>query len=134
VRRIGVVLALVTLAACSHGHATGRATSTTAKSSWQTVQQIAAALCERAKPEPAHLAASFPATIADFRSTTIGTVGPTQRRRFPKLAASDSGAWCWTGRPGEYDVYEVASDGTKELVASGAVGSPALTQGRPDVP
>lgn len=93
------------------------------------------ALCQRATPEPAHLASSDPTTVKDFRDTTIATFAPSQAHRFPKLAPTDFGAWCWTGRFNAYSVYEVAADGSKMLVTSGMqVTSAADAHGRPSVP
>ena len=48
------------------------------------------------------------------------------------MKSSDFGAWCWTGRRGDYVVYEVAADGSKQSVVS---GMPRLTaDGHPDAP
>jgi hypothetical protein len=130
-RRAAIVLAVAMLAGCTHGHAPGIDTGGATAGERQA---RAEALCRAAAPESAHRAGSFPTTIGDFRRTTIGTVAPTSTARFPTYAATDFGAWCWTGRPGSYRVYEVAYDGRKQLVVSGSVGTPAANDGRPDVP
>ena len=127
--RILVLLVLVA-AACSGGskHTVPPGTGVF------TPGQRAEALCRSAIPQPAHLAASYPTTVKDFRETTIATIGPSQTHRFPNLAPTVFGAWCWTGKPGAYDVYEVAGNGAAMLVASGMVGNPTDSNGRPSVP
>jgi hypothetical protein len=91
-------------------------------------------LCTEAVPNPTDLVSSEATTIADFRRTTIGTIGPTQTHRFPALTAETFGAWCWTGSNGSYRVYEVASDGTSVEVGGLDGVSPAEAHGAPDIP
>lgn len=81
-----------------------------------------------------HLVSSEATTVADFRTMTIGTRGPAQLNRFPKLLPSTAAAWCWTGKPGAYNVYEVASDGEVQQVVSNLNGvAPADAHGAPFV-
>jgi hypothetical protein len=128
------ILVLVLVAAGCSG-ASKHAAPTVPPTSVTTPTERAVALCRSATPEPAHLASSEPTTIKDFRETTIATLAPSQAHRFSKLAPTDFGAWCWTGRFNAYSVYEVAVDGSKVLVVTGMqVGSAAEAQGRPSLP
>lgn len=82
-----------------------------------------------------HLVSSEATTVGNFRKTTIGTRGPAQLHRFPKLLDPTAAAWCWTGRPDAYNVYEVASDGEVQQVASNMSGvAPADAHGAPQIP
>jgi hypothetical protein len=130
-RRILVVVVVVA-AGCSGG--SKHSAPTVPDTFVATPRQAAAGLCRSVIPKSARLAASDPATVKDFRETTIGTIGPAQTHRFPNLAPNASGAWCWTGTPGAYNVYEVAATGAQMLVASGMVGEPTDNAGRPSVP
>lgn len=127
-RRI-LVLIVVVAAGCSGGSKHSAPPGTAAA----TPKERAADLCRNAISGTT-IAFSYPTTIEDFRHATIGTVGPSQTHRFPNLAPNIFGAWCWTGRPAAYNVYEVTVDGAKMLVASGMVGNPTDSNGRPSVP
>jgi hypothetical protein len=128
-RRVGVVLSMIVLAACTRGHGDRSAN----EGPTPPTQVNAAWVCRQYTPGP-HVSAEA-TTVAEFRSTTIGTVGPTQLQRFPKLSATTAAAWCWSGKPGAYRVYEVASDGEVQQVVAGINGIPARdAHGAPAVP
>jgi hypothetical protein len=131
VRRIAVaVVALVVLAGCLHG---SRSTHTPTSWDGEGTMLSAEYLCRH--DVPGHLVSFEVTTVADFRKTTIGTIGPSQLHRFPKLLPSTAAAWCWTGRPGAYSVYEVASDGEVQPVVSDMNGvAPENAHGAPFVP
>lgn len=79
-----------------------------------------------------HLVSSDVTTVGDFRTTTLGTSEPAQLHRFPKLSPDTAAAWCWTGKPGAYNVYEVASDGeVQQLVGNMGGVAPANAHGAP---
>ncbi|HEY5011390.1 MAG TPA: hypothetical protein VIK61_01630 [Acidimicrobiia bacterium] len=128
-RRI-LVLVVVVLAGCSHGsHSSSQTTAWNGEGTRLNADYI----CRRYVP--GHLVSSWVTSVADFRKTTIGTRGPAQIHRFPKLPPTNAAAWCWTGKPGAYNVYEVASDGEVQQVVSNMNGvAPENAHGAPSVP
>jgi hypothetical protein len=127
-RRI-LVLVIVLVAGCSHGTHGYHSDQTTAWNGDGT-RLNADYICRRYVP--GHLVSSWVTTVGHFRETTIGTQGPAQLHRFPKLSAYTAAAWCWTGKPGAYNVYEVASDGEVQQVVSNLGGvAPADAHGTP---
>jgi hypothetical protein len=128
-RRVLALVALVAAAGCTGGgskDATPRPTT-------PPTQLNAEYICRRYVPGP--LVSSEATTVADFRKTTIGSQGPAQLHRFPTLPGSTAAAWCWTGKPGAYSVYEVASDGQVQQVVSNINGvAPADARGAPFIP
>ena len=130
VRRIAVLVVFVVLAGCSHsGHGSSQPTA------WNGIGTMVNAdyICRTYVPGP-HVSSEV-TTVDGFRKTTIGTRGPAQLHRFPKLPASAEGAWCWTGKPGAYNVYEVTSGGEVQQVVRNMNGvAPADAHGAPFVP
>lgn len=132
-RFVGIVAVVATIAGCSTSSTSPRATpsdapptthKTTATTlrlpagSWTagskaTTVRSAQALCESALEDA--VVSADPATVEEFRRTTIGTRAPTQDTLYPSLAADSFAAWCWTGK-GPYRVYEVTVDGKAHLV------------------
>jgi hypothetical protein len=125
-RRVGTVLAVAVLAGCTHSH-------TIVDHGPPPTQLNAEWVCRTYTPGP-HVSAEA-TTVGDFRTTTIGTVGPTQRHRFPDLPATAAAAWCWSGKPDAYSVYEVTGGGQVERVVASINGVPASeAHGAPAVP
>lgn len=128
VRRV-LVLVVVVAAGCSGG--SHRSAPPTPGST--TKASHAAQICEKAVPT--RVVSSDATIVVDFRRTTIGTMGPTQRHRFPGLADGDFAAWCWTGSKTTYSVYEVAAEGqSAQKVGTFEGWSEAQAHGRPSIP
>lgn len=126
-RRVLVLFVLVT-AACTGGSKHSSPQPTT-----PGTQLNAEYVCRRYLT--GHLVSSEATTVGEFRKTTIGQPGPAQLHRFPKLLDPTAGAWCWTGKPGAYNVYEVASDGEVQQVMSNMNGVARTdAHGAPSVP
>jgi hypothetical protein len=129
VRRIAVVVFVAVLAACSHGsHASEGLPTTTAFNGIGTMLN-ANYECRTYVPGP--VVDAVTTTVQAFRDLRIGPSGPDQHR-FPGHAASEAAAWCWTGRKGAYNVYEVVQDGTAVKIGSNVGGTDA--HGAPVIP
>jgi len=114
-RRVGVVFAVIALAACSHGgHVSEGLPTTTA---WNGIGTMLNAdyICHTYVPGP--IRDAITTTVEAFRELRVGP-RKANTHLFPKSDPGDAAAWCWTGNPGAYNVYAVAQDGTAVKVAS----------------
>lgn len=129
-RVLTLAIVAAVLAGCSHGRSSSSRTT-----AWNGIGTRVNAdyICRTYVPGP--IVSAEVATVAAFRALHLGPGGTAQLHRFPTYPATASAAWCWTGKPGAYNVYEVVSDGTAEKVASHVGGiAPADAHGAPSVP
>jgi len=118
--RVGIVVVLAVVAAgCTRGHSDRayreQLPTTTA---WNGVGTMlnAGYICHTYAPETT--VDAITTTVQAFRDLRVGP-GIQHPHAFPKYPGTAAAAWCWTGKPGAYSVYEVVPDGTAVKIASG---------------
>jgi hypothetical protein len=110
-RAFGLLLMVLLLAGCVSSPATPAAD--------------AKALCQSAFGSMA--LNSAPGTVEDLRTTTVGPPPPPPGRplgfanAFPKAEGRQTIGWCWTGKPGNYELYAVTT-GYKPIRVEGLAG------------
>ena len=72
------------------------------------------------------------ALMAAIVAAALGIAAPVARADETCLSPYTAAAWCWTGKPGAYNVYEVAADGEVQQVVSNLGGiAPQDAHGTP---